>query len=172
VSDKAVLVRVTARQRPRTKATYSPNTRTSTYFDVLWTVRCPEINVLMNPVGSYTNLVGHTAACASMCQLSIHIAMLLVHVRAGWGLLLLEAAATALFQHWWRTTRWQYTGVNTTSAAPWAWRECTVAAGRWLRTCASFCSAAIAIKECRSTDQQDVALPRWTPVALSFCHVH
>jgi hypothetical protein len=47
VSDKAV--RVTARQRPRTKATYSPNTRTSTYFHVLWTVRCPEINVLMNP---------------------------------------------------------------------------------------------------------------------------
>jgi hypothetical protein len=40
---------VTARQRPRTKATYSPNTRTSTYFHVLWTVRCPEINVLMNP---------------------------------------------------------------------------------------------------------------------------
>jgi hypothetical protein len=61
VRDKAV--RLTARQRPRTKATYSPNTRTSTYFHELWTVRCPEINVLMNP-----HTVCHTPCLAKTCH--------------------------------------------------------------------------------------------------------
>jgi hypothetical protein len=80
VSDKAV--RVTARQRPRTKATYSPNTRTSTYFHVLWTVRCPEINVLMNPDADASKAhslwchSGSTAACsmATCMTLAKHVA--------------------------------------------------------------------------------------------------